>query len=88
MSKGGGAGAGGRSPILCRAEDGWLPGGEDTAETPYTGTQRGFRFGKPCIGILPPLSIALTVIASFEKSDACAVVDMPQWWEKSFALPA
>ncbi|KAE8730300.1 Humj1 family protein [Hibiscus syriacus] len=28
------------------------------------------------------------VIASFEKSDACAVVDMPQWWQKSFALPA
>ncbi|KAE8686487.1 hypothetical protein F3Y22_tig00111059pilonHSYRG00055 [Hibiscus syriacus] len=50
----------------------------------------------------PLLSIALTVeilnpfvvvppppkIASFEKSDACAVVDMPQWWQKSFALPA
>ncbi|XP_022726794.1 GSH-induced LITAF domain protein-like [Durio zibethinus] len=27
-------------------------------------------------------------VANFEKSDPCAVVDMPQWMQESFAVPA
>ncbi|MBA0556727.1 hypothetical protein Golob_026804 [Gossypium lobatum] len=29
-----------------------------------------------------------SLIADFEKSDPCLVVDLPQWMQRSFALPA
>lgn len=31
---------------------------------------------------------AVLQVANFEKSDPCAVVDVPQWTQESFALPA
>ncbi|WRX14968.1 hypothetical protein QQP08_007455 [Theobroma cacao] len=34
------------------------------------------------------IDMRILSVASFEKSDPCAVVDVPQWKQESFAVPA